>query len=452
MTSRARKHEHPRAIPAGFLLTLLPVVCAAAAATDADEMAIPGPSSLPARLTIDDAVRLATTRGYDVLAAEAAMRASEGDVRTAGALANPIVSGSLGRAFGYDPSLCAGCSNIAWSASLQDPAALSDIISGKRGLRVRAAQTALEAVGYDRSEAIRQLTFAARSQYMQVARNDAAVVLAQTVAGLYEEVRALTETRLRAGAVSSAELARAETAKFEAEQDLTSARLALATSRAELAFLLGARGPTPAFAVDRAALSWRALPRLPALDDLVAQALGLRPDMLAAQRRVVAAQAALDSMRRRRVPDVGVQLEANGMGTGQNAISPPTLSLGLSLAPPLAYRLQGELQRARAELDARVVDRNRVAARVETNLRTAGEALRSADERVRRMTDHLEPAARRARDLVRLQWEKGAASFLELLDAQRTYVANAAEMLRDQADYWTAVFALEQAAARDLLP
>ena len=67
------------------------------------------------------------------------------------------------------------------------------------------------------------------------------------------------------------------------------------------------------------------------------------------------------------------------------------------------------------------------------------------------MTDRLEPTARRARDLVRLQWEKGAASFLEFLDAQRTYIANAAEMLQDQADYWTAVFALEQAAARDIL-
>ena len=452
MTSRARQHHCPRARPAGIVLALLPVVCAAAAPPETDEMAIAALSSIPASLTIDGAVRLATTRGYDVLAAEAAIRASEGDVRTAGAVANPIASGSIGRASGYDPSLCAGCSNIAWSAALQDPAALSDLVSGKRGLRIRAAQTALEAVAHDRSEAIRQLTFATRSQYIQVARNDAAVELAVTVAGLYEEVRALTETRLRAGAVSSAELARAETAKFEAEQDLTSARLALATARAELAFLLGARGPTPAFAVDRGVLRWRALPRLPGTDDLVAQSLGLRPDMLAAERRVAAAQASQASIRRRRVPDVGVQLEANGMGTGQNAISPPTLSLGLTLAPPLAYRLQGELQRARAELDARVVDRNRVAARIETDVRSAGEALRSADERVRRMTERLEPAARRARDLVRLQWEKGAASFLELLDAQRTYVANAAEMLQDQADDWTAVFALEQAAARELLP
>jgi outer membrane protein, heavy metal efflux system len=407
--------------------------------------------SAAATLTLDAAVRLATTHGYDVLSAEAALRASEGDVQAAGGLANPILGASIGRAFGYDPSRCVGCSDIGWTLSAQDPSALSDLISGKRGLRVRAAETALEAVGHDRADAIRQLVFATRSQYVQVARGEASVELALTVSGLYEEVRALTETRVRAGAVSPSELARAETAKLEADQDVASARLTLATARAELAFLLGMRGPTPAFVIDRAVLPWRALPRFPEAQDMVTRAFAARPDLIAAERRVVSAQATLDSVRRRRVPDVGVQVEATGMGSGQNAISPPTLSFGLTLAPPLVYQSQGEIRRAQADLDARAIDRDRVAARIETDVRTNYESLRSADERVRRMTSRLEPTARRARDLVRFQWEKGSASFLEFLDAQRTYIANAAELLLDQADYWTAVFALEQATAKDLL-
>ena len=271
MTSRGRQRECLRSIPTstpapsnlgpGFAPWLDDprafVRCCAAAGARAGD--IQDPSLIPARLTIDDAVRLATTRGYDVLAAEAAIRASEGDVRAAGAVANPILGGSIGRAFGYDPSLCAGCSNVAWAVSAQDPSALSDLVSGKRGLRIRAAQTALEAVGHDKSDAIRQLVFATRSQYIRVARAEAAVELALTVVGLYEEVRTLTETRVRAGAVSAAELARAETAKLEAEQDLTAAHLALVSERAEFAFLLGARGPTPGFGIDRDVLRWRAL-------------------------------------------------------------------------------------------------------------------------------------------------------------------------------------------------
>lgn len=403
---------------------------------------------VPPELTLEAAVRLATTRGYDVLVAEAAVRASEGDLWTAGSLANPVLSASVGRAFGYDPSRCAGCSDVAWSVSVQDPSALSDLVIGKRRLRVRAAQAAWDAVKHDRADAIRLLVFATRNQYIQTARASAAVELAVTVVRLYEEVRSLTETRVRVGAVSPAELARSETAKLEAEQDVTSARLALDGARAELAFMVGVRGPTPAFVIDRAVLPWRALPESASVQHLVTQALASRPDMMAAERRLASSQAAADSVRRRRVPDVGVLVTANGMGTGQNALNPPTLTIGLTLAPPLVYQLQGEQRRAQAELDERAIDRDRVAARIETDVHTAFQALRAADERVRRMTDELEPTARRARDLVRLQWEKGAASFLEFLDAQRTYIANAAELLQDQSDYWTAVFALDQALAK----
>jgi outer membrane protein TolC len=58
----------------------------------------------------------------------------------------------------------------------------------------------------------------------------------------------------------------------------------------------------------------------------------------------------------------------------------------------------------------------------------------------------------RARDLVKIQYEKGAASLLELLDAQRTLIATHVERLQDLTNYWTAVFELEQATGRELRP
>ena len=59
-------------------------------------------------------------------------------------------------------------------------------------------------------------------------------------------------------------------------------------------------------------------------------------------------------------------------------------------------------------------------------------------------------SARRARDLVEIQYRKGAASLLEYLDAQRTYISVNLESLQDLAGYWTAVFKLEQALGRPL--
>ena len=52
--------------------------------------------------------------------------------------------------------------------------------------------------------------------------------------------------------------------------------------------------------------------------------------------------------------------------------------------------------------------------------------------------------------MIQLQYEKGAASLLEFIDAQRTFITNNIEALNDLADYWTAVFLLEQAVGRQL--
>ena len=60
------------------------------------------------------------------------------------------------------------------------------------------------------------------------------------------------------------------------------------------------------------------------------------------------------------------------------------------------------------------------------------------------------PTARRARELVEIQFEKGAASLLELLDAQRVYRRERRVSQDNLTDYWTAVFEIEQAVGREL--
>ena len=66
------------------------------------------------------------------------------------------------------------------------------------------------------------------------------------------------------------------------------------------------------------------------------------------------------------------------------------------------------------------------------------------------MEGRLLERVKRARDLVSLQYQKGAASLLEYLDAQRTFIANNVEYLSDLASYWTAVYQLEAAVGMDL--
>jgi outer membrane protein, heavy metal efflux system len=70
---------------------------------------------------------------------------------------------------------------------------------------------------------------------------------------------------------------------------------------------------------------------------------------------------------------------------------------------------------------------------------------------VQRMeTGGLLQSARTARDITRIQFEKGAAGLTDLLDAQRTYIATNVEYIQDVTNYWTAVFQLEQAVGMEL--
>jgi cobalt-zinc-cadmium efflux system outer membrane protein len=59
-------------------------------------------------------------------------------------------------------------------------------------------------------------------------------------------------------------------------------------------------------------------------------------------------------------------------------------------------------------------------------------------------------SAARARELVSVQYDKGAAGLIELLDAQRTFVAINVEYLTVVQSYWTAVFRLEAALGQEL--
>src|SRR5207244_3799771 len=132
-------------------------------------LAVPAVAPLPAVLTLPDALRRCRERGFGRLLADAQLAAARGDRAAAGAIANPSLSGSLGRSFD-----CSGCSAPALALGLSDQAALSDVLSGKRGLRIDAARAALEAAHLSRDDAERTLRLA-----LQQAMVDAALQRAQ---------------------------------------------------------------------------------------------------------------------------------------------------------------------------------------------------------------------------------------------------------------------------------
>jgi outer membrane protein TolC len=57
----------------------------------------------------------------------------------------------------------------------------------------------------------------------------------------------------------------------------------------------------------------------------------------------------------------------------------------------------------------------------------------------------------KALKLVTIQYEKGAATLLELLDARRTFIAVNLEYRQDLSDYWSAAVRLEQSLGVEIV-
>ncbi len=400
-------------------------------------------------LTLDDALRIFRTSGFDLLIADAAVESARADVTIAGALPNPSFNLSSGTSSTYDPSQCAGCSNRSVSAGVSDPA-ISDLVSGRRRLRESVARQALEISRRSRGDVERTLESTLKQQLLQAELAKKAFDFARQAEALSGRAFDLTQKRYRAGAISEADVARAEVQKLEAEQARDSSGQAFDAAKSQVAFLLGIKDARPE-SLDVADELTRATPALTfARDAIYRTALEHRPDLAAARSQIARARSSVDLARRLRVPDFSSSLQYSREGRGQSAIQPPTVTFGLTTTLPVFYRYRGELAKAKSDLRTQEIAHSRIEAQINADVNAAFAAFISARSRLDRMASRLLPQASRARDLVRLQYEKGATSLFEFLDAQRTYLVTQNEFLQNLNDYWSAVFQLEQAAGVEL--
>jgi cobalt-zinc-cadmium efflux system outer membrane protein len=458
-------------IGAATLRTLLLSLLLGAAATltvraaQADST-VPPSTELPQSLSLDDAIRTFRTRGLDLLIAEAAVRSAEGGVKIAGAVPNPVVSGSVGNGFTYgnnsfSQSNClvngAQCSPWIYNVGISDQAAIEDSLSGKRDLRLKVARNALAAAKMTRVDADRTIAFQVKSAYVQTAQAVLAYKFAKEVADSNAKTLELFETRFRSGAINEGDVARIKAQKLESDQAVDSALQMLRQARVAIAFLIGVRGEVPDFDVDTKVLDYAVPSALNSVTEVGLLRTGFdnRPDLVSLGYQRASAEAQIQLARRQKFPDIalGINYAWGGYG-GQSTNGPlqaPTITFGLSAPVPVFYQLQGELRQAEAQYDTSSLQQAKTVAQVVNDVDIGYAAFVAAQKLVVRMEQGgLLESAKVARDITRLQYEKGAASLTDFLDALRVYTATKVEYFQDLTNYWTAVFQLEEAVGKEL--
>lgn len=431
------------------VLLLLGLLCPSVWAREPD-----GDFDVPARLRLADALRIFREHGLDLIIAEATAESARGDSLVARAAPNPAFSAGVGRSFGVSCAGTPGCSDWAWSFGVSDQAALFDSLSGKRGLRVSVASLAYDAARLGAADAKRTLEGTLRQTYLQAVAARQALSTQKEGQDTLARLADLIRARYQHGAISEVEVLKIETEKLNTDQEVERAEQDLAAVKASLAFLLGARGRVPNFDVDEELPSYQVPGALQGAS--VASLLDLahkqRPDLAEARTNRERAEASVRSSKRLRFPDIELSVGISGEGTGAYAINPPTASFGLTLTPPVFNRFEGEIVKAKADLTAQQAQLAKTLAQVQSDVQTAFTQFTSAKSRVERAERELLEHAGRTRDLVQVQYQKGAASLLEYLDAQRILISTKLDYEADLSDYWQAVVLIGQSVGLEINP
>ena len=301
------------------------LVCAPTSAASASAEAVSAAPTLPAVLTLRQALDIFRERGFDLLVAEASVRSAEGDLAIAGSVANPGFSRARWARTSTAPApRTARPSPTAWA--LSDNALISTFVTGKYGLRRDVANAALAAARRSRDDAQRLLESQVKQAYISALQAEALLKNAIETRDSNLNTRKLNERRFQLGAINEGDLAKIQVASLESEQAVTQAEQNLRTAKVALAFLLGFRTLVPDYQLDDKELDFAVPPALAQAtrESLLKDALQRRPDLAAFVEQEKRAEAALSLAKREIVPDFAFSVTYSANGTGDSNISPPT--------------------------------------------------------------------------------------------------------------------------------
>jgi NodT family efflux transporter outer membrane factor (OMF) lipoprotein len=299
---------------------------------------------------------------------------------------------------------------------------------GRLRLASEGAQATLQASADDLAAARLSAQTTLAQNYFSLRTAEAQEALYDRSVKAYERYLTLTEARYQGGVAARSDVLQAQTQLRTAQAQLLETQATRAQLEHAIAVLLGL--PPSALKLETNA----ALPTPPAVPRMVpSQLLERRPDIAAAQRRVVSAYAQIGVADAAFYPTLS--LSASGgyrSSTVSNLVSAPNLFW--SLGPSLALSIFDNGQHKMASVQARASADSAVATYRQTVLTAMQEVednLILADrlEREAQLQQDAVASAQRSLSLVTDQYRAGTVSFLEVTTAQNSAFSAEASLL-----------------------
>jgi len=320
------------------------------------------------------------------------------------------------------------------------------LTGGKRRAGIEVAERNYQVAGSNLEDFFRNLRGTAANAFVEALSARLIVEQKQRSVAFLDQLVKANEQRFQAGDVAEIDVIQSRVEALQFYSDLLAARSGLQTALIALSQFLG---------IQRSSVTVDPVGNLevPAktfiLSNLVEEALQRRADVVAAWQALEVSRSGVKLAKANRIPDVdiGIGWQRNSASTNEISPSPQYDLLGLSLSVPIPVfnTLRAELDMAR--LANAQAEKNWQAARLkaEVEVRQAHARYESAAARMAKYKEGVLRDAASVREAKLYSYQRGQASLLEVLNAQRdennVYLAYCETLT----EYAKARVALEQA-------
>ena len=385
-----------------------------------------------------DAIRLVVERNPQVKAARHAYEAARAQARQAGALPDPELElefaelPELGSLDGY------GERTIGVSQRVEFPL--------KWWHRLQAGRQHAEATRLAVFEMTKlDISLQAKRAYDRIALQKSLLQHARQDLGLAQNILRQAHIRFEAGDVPQLDVMRASVEVGRATNRLTAVKNDLSVAKTALNALLARPLQTPFALAD----SLVHQPFETDLDQLTAAALKQRPDLAGIELQLKALQSQQAAATAAYWPDLFLGLARQQL-RGAHEENSWRLRFGMEVPLWAFSRQRGERAEARAKVAQVAAERDVVRYRVLLETEQAYLDLNTAEEQVALFPGRILPEAERAFAVVGRSYDEGKSTYLELLEAQRTWIETRVEYAHALFEYRAATAALERAIAGPL--
>jgi outer membrane protein, heavy metal efflux system len=385
------------------------------------------PRSTP--YSLSDILALAVERSPALASASGAVKHSQGQQIAAGAYPNPVIVGSVGRGAIRDPTT--GVHVTERTVTVEQPLEWT----GKRQARQEAAAAGLAGANAGLEEAKLNLQTDVKVAFYQLLFSQRDAELAVLNLGMVEEVLRTVRLRVAAGEATSFDTLKATVELQKAQKEVARSRNALIVAKSQLNTLTaGALGKQ--FSVEG---DFHTVKVELNQDRMVDQAFEQHPGIRRLTKIAEQAERTVRLERESRVPNISVQ------GSYHREAGDESLTAGLIVPLPLWYRQQGEIEMALGTKHRAEAERVRARNELEQAITQYAQDVRTAQEQLQVFETGLLRQAEQALTVARTSFRQGAASLLDVLDAQRVYRQTLLEYAQVRADLSIAFVRLERA-------